>query len=158
MRVWIVATFACATSTCCSIVRSLASSSSRRRLGCLQRRSAHIQILLRAGALGDESGAAFDLDLGKFDFALAPDDGRLGDRRLFLRGGDVCLGLGQLRLQRSGVQTDQYLARLDECAFVNEDFLDPSGSLAATSTSLASIRPLPEAIPFGSVDCICCQY
>ena len=35
------------------------------------------------------------------------------------------LGLGQLGLQRGGVQSNQHLARLDEIAFVNEDLLDP---------------------------------
>ena len=101
MRVWIVATFACAT---------LTSSSSRAQLGFLllkagrgglQRRPAHIQLPLGAGALRDKSGAAFDLDLGELDLSLAPGDRRLGDRLFLPRGRDVQPGLGQLRIAAS---------------------------------------------------------
>ena len=73
----------------------------------------------------DQVAGALGLDLGELDLALLLDDGRLGDRQLLLRGGDARLGLGQLRLQRDGVQLHQHLTRLDERAFVDEDLLDP---------------------------------
>ena len=122
-------------------------------LGRFELRLADVQLPLRAGVLRDELPGAFDLDLGELDLALLLDDGGLGDRQPLLRGGDARLGLGQFGLQRDGVQPHQHLARLDEVALVDEDLLDPSGSLADTSTSLASIRPLPEAMPSGSASC-----
>ena len=74
MRVWIVATFACATLISCAVVRSLASSSARPAVVAFQRRVAHVEIALGSRALPDESGAASHLGLGEADLRLPARD------------------------------------------------------------------------------------
>ena len=137
MRVWIVAALA---SRDLDLLRGGLQHRLRLReggLGRLQLRRADVELALRAGALLDQLLRAVDLDLGELDLALLLDDRGLGDRQLLLRGRDARLGLGQLRLQRDGVQPHQHLARLDQVAFVDEDLLDPQRFLGGDVDQLA---------------------
>ncbi len=80
-----------------------------RRLGGLYLRRADVEFPLRTGALLDELPGALGLDLGQIDLALLLDDGGSGDGEVFLRGRDAGVGLGQLCVQRIGVELDQHL-------------------------------------------------
>jgi hypothetical protein len=106
----------------------------------LQRHRADVVFPLRPRALFDQLPGALALDPGERDLALAPDDARVDDRHLFPRGGDARAGLGQLRVDRDGVQPRQHLAGLDEIALTGSP--GPQRLPAETSTSFASTRPL----------------
>ena len=69
---------------------------------------------------------AVELLVGQIELALAPDDARLHHRRLLFRLRDARLGLGEFGLERGDVHPGHDLPRLDQVAFVGEDFLDPS--------------------------------
>ena len=59
-------------------------------------------------------------------------------------------GLAALRLQLVGVHPRQHLAGRHEIALGDQDVADAAGDLVEMSISVASIRPLPLAMPGGS--------
>ena len=75
---------------------------------------------------------------------------RLRPQALGLLLGDVRLGSRQLRPECDSIHLGDDLTGTDHVPLVDEDRLDPAGSLVVTSTWTDSTRPLPAANPGGS--------